>query len=113
MHDLNHAKLRYQGQPGEAVTVDVIAHDTNHMVQFSLDGNPPQVLSEGESINFNLKSVSGAITTLKLILDFNAMGTYEMTVTNVSDCPETAPPECTHTRSGPDQAIENFRFGVI
>jgi hypothetical protein len=112
MKDLNHAKHRYLGNPGEAVTVEVIAHDTTHMVQFSLDGGPAQVLPEGEAIRFNLKNSSGELTTLQITMDFNHMGAYDLVVSNVSDCSVTPPPRCVHTRSGPDQIIENHKYGV-
>jgi|GEM_PF-6850303 len=112
MKDLNHPKHRYLGKPGEPVAVDVIAHDTTHMVQFILDGAPAQVLPEGQQIRFNLKNSSGAITTLQLIMDFNAVGAYDIVVSDVTDCPVTPPPNCTHTRTGPDQIIENHKYGV-
>ena len=111
MRELDHIKHRYEGNPGELVTIDVIAHDTTHLVNFVLDGGPAQVLPEGTPLQFNLKNASGAFTRLQLSMDFNAEGSYEIVVSTVTNCP-TGPTSCTHTRNGPPRVIENHTYLV-
>jgi hypothetical protein len=115
MKELSHPKHRYQGKPGEVVTMTVRATNTNHMVHYVLDGIlPAKVFPEHQPLRFNLKNQSGMVTPLQLSMDFNALGSYEITVEVSENCPKDALKvgKCTHTRQGPPMAIENYKFSV-
>lgn len=89
MQETNHDNLRYRGKAGEHVTVRVTASDdTVHLVTYVLDGQlPAKVLPKGESIEFDLKNSSGAVTRLQINLDFAPSGSYDVVVENVAGCP--------------------------
>ena len=112
MREINHELLQYKGAPGEPVTITVTPHDTTSMVNFVLDGGPPQALAAGSAIRFNLKNVSGAQTRLQLSMDFNHVGSYDIVVTDVVNCSVSPPPSCRDNREGPPRVIENFTFFV-
>jgi hypothetical protein len=113
MNELNHIKHRYKGAPGEPVTVNVAAEGTTHLVTYNLDG-VSHALPAGTPIKFNLGTSSGDMTTLQLIMDYNAAGSYEIEIENVANC--TADTEqagtCKHDRPGPPLVIENYKFSV-
>lgn len=112
MHEVDHTKRQFSGAAGEAVTVNVNAKDTTSLVMFTLDG-VSSALPPGAAIQFNLKNASGAMTPLQINMDFNALGSYEIVVSNVVDCikaPGTG--TCKHTRQGPPLVTENYRFVV-
>lgn len=114
MREKNHDGLRYEGAPGEGVTVRVKAQNTVHMVTYSLDGAGHRPLPEGEDISFDLKGRSGDRTTLQLRLDFTSNGSYAVAVENVEGCrlPVSPPGECAQRCLGPDGAVMNFKFFV-
>lgn len=113
MNELSHIKRRYEGAAGVPVTIRVTADGTSHMVTYNLD-DVPHTLPEGSPIRFNLKNSSGELTRLQLIMDFNAVGSYEIEIENVDNC--TADTDqagtCKHTRPGPPLVIENYKFFV-
>jgi hypothetical protein len=114
MKETNHIKRRYQGTKNEQVTINVTADDTNHLVTYNLDDVPQPPLPAGTPLTFDLRNSTGNITRLQLILDYNAAGSYEIEIENVDNC--TADTDqagtCKHTRPGPPQVIENYKFSV-
>jgi len=115
MKELSHPKHRYQGTPGEQVTMTVKAKDTTHMVLYVLDGVlPSKVFPANKPLQFNLKNQSGEVTPLQLIMDFNGLGSYEIIIEEVEDCPKDTKQlsRCVHTRQGPPMVIENYKFSV-
>ena len=113
MNEENHIKHRYKGAPGEHVKITVNPTDTTSMVTFTLDGVSGS-LPPGKPLEFNLKANSGDMTPLQLDLDFNSLGTYEIVVESVVDCPKDTSHtnQCRHTRQGPPAVIENYKFFV-
>lgn len=112
MREINHELLQYEGAPGEPVTITVTPHDTTKMVNFVLDGGPPQAVPPGIPIRFNLGNASGSQRRLQLTMDFNHVGSYDIDVSDVENCSVTPPPLCRNTREGPPLVIENFTFFV-
>jgi len=113
MIELDHNKHRFEGDPGEEVTITLTPDGTNQMVTFVIDGGPAQPLPAGTSLRFNLKNEPGAITRLQLRMEFNGEGSYDITVENVENCPnDPTHSSCTHTRNGPPKIIENHTFIV-
>ena len=109
MHEDNHVKHRYTGATGEHVTVNVTAHSTTHMVNYTLDGETGD-LPAGTPLEFDLGQ-SGETRRLQLTMDFNAEGSYDITITSVVDCTAgSSPGTCEHSREGPPRVIENYRF---
>jgi hypothetical protein len=112
MNETNHDKNRYKGAPGEAVTINVTAHGTAHMVTYNLN-DVSHALPAGTPITFNLGDSSGDLTRLQIIMDYNSVGSYEIVIKNVVDCKEGSPVgTCKHTREGPPLVIENYKFSV-
>ncbi len=113
MRELDHDNLEYEGGPGEAVTVKVVAKGTTPIVAFTLDGVSQPLAADG-LIQFNLKNTSNQRTDLQLILDFNAPGTYEVTVLGVPNCSRDAQAvgSCLHKWKGPPRKIKTFAFFV-
>ena len=112
MNERDHIKRRYEGAPGEQVTINVTATGTSHLVTYNLD-DVPHTLPEGSPIQFNLKNSSGELTRLQLIMDYNAVGSYEIEIEDVVDCTAGSPAgTCKHTRPGPPLVIENYKFSV-
>lgn len=112
MKEINHNTLRYSGPAGEKGTVKVEAQDTSHMVEYTLDGATSK-LKEGEDIKFTLaKKPNDEPIQLQLVLDYNAEGTYVVTVMNVSNCVKDTGNKntCVHKWPGPPLAIKNFKF---
>ena len=115
MRELSHTKHRYEGAPGEQVTITFTPHDTTALVAFILDGAPAQSLPPGTPLRFNLKNNPGDVTLLQLTMDFNGEGSYDIVVQNVVDCP-TDPQHhlsCTHNRIGPPMVIEDHKYSVV
>lgn len=112
MREIDHNNLEYAGAPGEKVTIRITAHGTTQMVNYTLDGGAPKPLKSGDPIEFNLKNAAGQRTDLQLILDFNAQGSYEVVVENVSNCSKAVQHAgtCVHTWEGPPREIETFAF---
>jgi len=113
MREINHDTLSYGGAPSEPVSIRVEATDTNHSVTYVLDGVGPTVLPEGEKLTFNLKNAVGGQTILQLNLEYNAEGTYKVTVENVSNCVKDSQHknECSHTYDDfPDGNTLDFSF---
>lgn len=113
MRELDHDNLEYEGGPGEAVTVRVTAKGTTPIVPYTLDGQSLALGSNG-LIQFNLKTTSKQRTDLQLILDFNAPGTYEVTVLAVPNCSRDAQAvgSCLHKWKGPPRKTKTFAFFV-
>lgn len=113
MIELDHVKHRYEGDPGEQVTITVTEHGTVRLVNFVLDGAPAQPLPAGTPLQFNLKNVSGAVTLLQLTMDFTGQGSYDIVVSNVSNCVnDPTHTSCIHVRKGPPLVIENHKYFV-
>ncbi len=113
MNETNHMKHRYQGAPGEPVTINVTANGTTHMVTYNLD-DVSHALPAGTPITFNLGNSSGDLTRLQIIMDYNSVGSYEIDVRDVVDCTGGSPAgTCKHTREGPPMVIENYKFSVV
>lgn len=113
MNELDHTKHRYQGAPGEQVTINVVPNDTTSLVTYTLDG-ASAALPAGTPLRFNLKNNSGEVTQLQLNMDFNALGSYEIVVETVVDCVKDTghTGKCRHSRQGPPMVIENYKFFV-
>ena len=113
MRELDHNQHRYEGERGEQVTVTFTPHDTTQLVDFVLDGAGAQPLPPGSPLRFNLPNQSGAITRLQITMEFNAEGSYDITVATVDNCPnDPTHMSCTHTRNGPPRVIENHTYIV-
>ena len=113
MQEVDHNNLEYKGSAGEPVTVTVTPNGTTQLVAFTLDGNS-QPLPPGGKIRFNLKNASGQQTTLQLVLDFNANGSYEVVVENVTNCSQDTQHvgRCLNTVDGPPKAFLTLVFSV-
>jgi hypothetical protein len=113
MRERDHINLEYEGGPGEPVTVRVKAIGTSHLVEYTLDGTTRK-LQKGEPIRFNLKTVSGQQTDLQLVLDFNAQGSYEVTIENIPNCTGegAGTGQCINTFPGPPKEFPLFGFFV-
>ena len=86
MNEINHNTLRYSGPADEEVVVKVEAKVTTHLVEYTLDGITKK-LDEGEDISFSIvKKPGDEPVNLQLVLDYNASGSYIVTVKNVTDC---------------------------
>lgn len=113
MRELSHNKHRYEGDPGEKVTITFTPHDTTQLVNFVLDGAPGQPVPAGTPITFNFKEESGAVSELQIEMEFNGEGSYDIKVSDVENCPEDPThTSCTHTRNGPPRVIENHKYIV-
>lgn len=116
MRETNHDSLKYKGAAREKVTIRVKASDeTVHLVAYVLDGQlPAKPLHEGENIEFDLKSSSGAQTRLQIDMDFQPNGSYEVVVENVTGCPfdTEGNNECSNTFFGPFLQSPVFTFTV-
>lgn len=112
MNEVDHALHQYEGDPGELVTITVTAHNTTHMVSRVIDGGAPVEVPAGTPIRFNLKNTSGDETRLQLTLGFNSLGSYDIIVENVDDCPHSTPPQCLHSRSGSKVILESHQYFV-
>ena len=111
MKELDHNQHRYEGEKGEQVTVTLTPHDTTALVDFVLDGAPAQALPPGTPLRFTLGNQSGDIRRLQLTMDFDAEGSYDITVATVDDCSkDPTHTSCTHTRNGPPRVIENHTY---
>ena len=112
MREIDHDLLQYEGAAGEQVTITITAHNTVHMVNFVLDGEPPADLPAGMPLRFNLKDSSGSVTRLQLNLGFSGGGSYEIVIENVANCTVTPPPRCAHSRTGFNVVLENHQYFV-
>jgi hypothetical protein len=114
MQELDHNNLEYEGAPGEKVTMEVTAKDTNHIVTYKFDIGATQVLKKGDAIEFNLKNTSGQKTELQLITDGTTPGSYDIIVENVPNCVKDLQQlgNCKRTRPVPPKKISLFVFFV-
>ena len=112
MNEVDHSLHQYEGSPGELVTVTITAHNTTHMVNCVIDGGPPRDLPAGTPLQFNLKNTSGDETRVQFTLSFNSLGSYDIIVENVDDCPHSTPPQCLHSRNGSTVILESHQYFV-
>jgi len=114
MRELDHIDLMYSGAPRERVVVTVEETGTSHLVTFKLDEAPARRLPRGTPITFDLKDEGGERTDLQLTFEFNAQGSYEVTVRRVTNCEEDErnADECVHTFHGPPLSAVDFSFFV-
>jgi hypothetical protein len=114
MKELDHDNLEYEGGPGETARVRVTPHGTTAIVPYTVDGTSLGLGVGGGVIEFNLKNSSGQRTDLQLILDFNALGNYDVTVEGVANCSRDAAAVggCLHKWKGPPRKIKTFAFFV-
>jgi hypothetical protein len=112
MNEINHNTLRYSGPAGEQAVVKVEAKGTTQLVEYTLDGITKK-LDEGADITFSLvKKPGDEPVNLQLVLDYNANGSYVVTVMNVTDCVNDTEHDgtCMHNWLGPPLAIKDFKF---
>jgi hypothetical protein len=104
--------MRYAGTDGETVTITVEPNNTVQIVTYTLNGDGPHSLKQGESITFTLKkNQDSSPTVLQMTFDFtdDNGGSYRVGLKTVEGEPNN---EAVYTVDGPPFAARTFRFFV-
>ena len=113
MREINHENLQYQGAPNEGAVISVTPTGTTQMATCTVDG-VSKPLNANDQITFDLKSASGQQTTVQLILDFDAEGSYEVAVENIPNCSQDTQHtgRCVNVFDGPPKEFPVLVFSV-